>query len=119
MRVTVVLDPAYGARADHPLEPAFGLVESPENRKLAERLWSEGRCEPNSAVFKADGYASIGDAAVSTFFNVEEHHPSWTEIEFIGATLDEAVRRDLAAEGVDVIPTEAGFLVKRRADWRA
>ena len=115
MRVTVVLDRAYGGRADHPLEPAFWLVESPENRKLAEQLWSEGTCDPNSAVFKADGYASVGDAAVSTFFNVAEHHPSWTEIEFIGAPLDEAVRGERAAEGAEVVATTAGFLVKRDA----
>lgn len=114
MRVTVILDRAYGARDHHPLGSAFWLIESPENRSLAERVWSAGNSDPNSAVFKGDGFASMDDAAISTFFNVVEHHPLWTEIEFIGVRLSASIREELVGDGsVLVMETEDGFLVTR------
>ena len=56
MRVMVILDRAYGARDHHPLGSAFWLIESPENRRLAERVWSALKSDPNSAILKGDGY---------------------------------------------------------------
>jgi hypothetical protein len=113
VKVTVVLDPAYGGGRHPPLGPAFWLIESPENRALAERLWSAPGSDPNSAVFQGDRYSSTADAAITIFSNVGEHHPCWTEIEFIGAALDANIRAAFAGEEVDLSPTPLGFTASR------
>ncbi len=110
MKVTLVLDRAFGA-ASHPVvAPAFWLIASPENRALADRLHREQPCDPNSAVFSGDAYSSAGEAAIAMFPTVVEHHPEWTEIEFIGAGLDAEVRKAFADEGVGLTPTATGFV---------
>jgi hypothetical protein len=109
MKVTVVLDRGFGA-ASHPVvAPAFWLIASPENRALAGRLHREQSCDPNSAVFSG-GYASAGEAAIAIFPTVVEHHPEWTEMEFIGARLDAEVSKAFAEEGVGLTPTARGFV---------
>jgi hypothetical protein len=75
MKVTVVLDRAYGGESHPELGPAFWLIESPQNREFAERRWQSGACDPNSAVFSGDGHRSPEAAAIAIFASVIGHHP--------------------------------------------
>lgn len=115
MRITVVLDKAFGAAEQPNVGDAFWLIGSSANQALADRLRNEGWVEPNSAIFDGDRYESRAAAAVATFYNVLDHHPSWTEIEFIGVPLSP----DLAAELNDpdvgpLLSTADGFVVSRK-----
>jgi hypothetical protein len=110
VKVTIVLDPAFELKDLAVLGDAFWLVESPVNRALAERLWAAGRFDRNSAVFKASD-VSREEAAINAYFDVIEHHPSATEIFFVGAELSHEIRAELT--GAELIPVDGGFVASR------
>ena len=112
MKVTVVLDKEFGAGKAPRVEDAFWLIESPANKAFADQLRQAPNCDPNSALFSVGDTVSVSDAAVSTFFNVIEHHPDWSEIEFVGISPDKALKTALTREGASFSETAKGFIVK-------
>jgi len=111
MKVTVVFDPDFGGRPANDLGEAFWLMQSPSNRKLAEKLWRQGGYDSNSAVF--DGDASE-DSVIQTLLNVTLHHPDWTVIDVCGAAWTDEISAAIPeVAGCSVTPTLAGFAITR------
>jgi len=110
MKVTVILDPAYGLSNDEIPTPAYWIVDSSVNRALAGRMHRRSAANPNSAVFDGSLFMSLTDAALGIFPSVAEHHGCWTEMEFIGVGLNDQITASLAGEGVRLAPTQAGFI---------
>ncbi|MDR3509170.1 MAG: hypothetical protein P4L64_14850 [Caulobacteraceae bacterium] len=113
MKVDVIFDRDFGAKAGADLGRAFWLVESPPNRALAEEAWATRATDANSAVFKADDGVPLEDAALERLEDVDLHHPAWTEIAFLGIRLTGELQARLEALGLSVISGEGGFVVKR------
>ena len=100
MKVLIVFDPAYGGE----VADAVWIVDSPANRRWISD--HREKLHPNSAVF----FAKAGQAVA---WDVQEHHPDWTEIEAVGLILDEEVLAAITEEG-SLTPTAQGLRLLRR-----
>lgn len=100
MRVTIVLDPSFGEHGDIPGEGAFWLVESPANRRLAERLWAAGGYDPDSAVFKAAADSDQAKILIGLWPTILTHHPEMTEAVIPGFRPTAAFAEAIAPFGV-------------------
>jgi hypothetical protein len=115
MRVLVVFDKSFGVDPPVAIPATFWLIDSVANRALAERLSQNEGHDPNSAVFNGDLFTSVAEAAVSTYLSVAEHHPAWTEMEFVGLALSKDLERVLEGEKVSLTKATHGFVISRRS----
>lgn len=110
MKVTVVLDPTFGAHNDALSEP-WWIVDSVANRALAEKLRALPEFDPNSAVFKVGSTTSVEAAAIGIFGSIERHLPDWKEMEFVGVPLSREIGDTVTNWGLTVVPTINGFVL--------
>jgi hypothetical protein len=115
MKVTLILDPAYGERLDR-LDLPVWVCESPGNRLAAERRWASPGFDPRSVtVFKTVG-ESHDETCADIIRTIDEHHPEWTEITVVGAVATPGTRACFANfEPGDVVESEGGFTYLRSA----
>jgi hypothetical protein len=103
------------AEADWPVPgDAFWLVDTPENRAIAQRLWKSGQFDPNSALFQPRDGTGDCTALLELFATIADHHPNWTEVRVPG---DQPIR-DCCAKLRDLglrVAEEARTTVIRRA----
>ena len=114
MRVIVAFDRDFGAREQPDLGDAFWLIESPDNRALAQRCWAAGTTDPNSAVFQSHEVSPQDDDALERFEDVDLHHPNWTAITFVGIPLTKELRGHFEGCGLTAKPDPEGFVLERR-----
>lgn len=110
MKVTVVLDPNFGAQNDALSEP-WWIVDSVANRALADKLRALPGFDPNSAVFKVGSTTSAEAAVIGIFGSVERHLPDWREMEFVGVPLSREIDATVTDWGLSVVPTVDGFVL--------
>jgi hypothetical protein len=113
MRITVSFRSLTEAESRDPSD-AFWLVETPENRLIAERIWASGVTDPGSALFRARSGASAADEMLRILANIEDHHPGWDEIWVPGGQLARECRTSLRSLGLSISDKEQGTLVRRR-----
>jgi hypothetical protein len=113
MRILTILESGYGRREHPDLGDAAWLVESPENRSLATRVWAEAGSHPDVTLFNAPLDEPGDEHLWARFEDIDLHHPSWIEIVFVGVRLTEAFERDMLSLGATVAVTDVGFVVRR------
>lgn len=110
MHVVVAFSPEYGSADSAELGDAFWLVESPANRAIAEQKWQAKSTDPNSAIFKSGGAPDIE----GMFETVDLHHPSWSRVDFIGASLTSGLADVFRSEGFQIAELPSGFALTRK-----
>ncbi|WP_156136801.1 MULTISPECIES: hypothetical protein [unclassified Caulobacter] len=113
MRILTIFEAAYGSRENPNLGDAAWLVESPENRSLATRVWAEAGSGPEVTLFNAPLDEPGDEDALALFEDVDLHHPSWTEIGFVGVRLTEELAQVMLSLGATTAVTDAGFIARR------
>ena len=113
MRILTIFEDDYGSRESPDLGDAAWLVESPDNRSLATRLWAEVGSGSEITLFNAPVDEPSDGDALARFEDIDLHHPSWTEIGFVGIPLTEALEQSVLALGATIAVTDAGFAVRR------
>lgn len=113
MRVLIIFDSRYGAQPDADLADAVWLVESPENRSLATRLWSGGNSGSAITIFRSSSDELGAHEVLKKLDDVDLHHPDWTEIGVIGFELSPALARELHALGLSSMAIRSDFVVRR------
>ncbi len=111
MKILIILDPTYGTRNTSIEADAFWIVDSASNRALATASWNRRTFDPNSAIININRYTSRDDAALATFFNVLDHHPAWTEMEFADIPPPEPLIREATTLNLKVTAKPVGFTV--------
>jgi hypothetical protein len=123
-RVTVVVDPGFGAQLlDLPSgEPAW-VVDSAENHPPIEAIWRErkaGHLEGITA-FKFNASASREDWLVSELDAIElhrgefSHTPPWSVLNVVGVPWSDRIMQELAGFGfTEHVDTPYGFEAKRK-----
>jgi hypothetical protein len=84
MRVSVVFDPQWGAKAEKlaTLGPVW-LIDSEDNKAAASKLWARSGLPPGHVTtFEPQSLSDL-------LHTVSEHHPSWRTIHVYGASLRE------------------------------
>jgi len=110
MHVVVAFSPDYGSTSAPELGDAFWLVESPANRAVAQQRWQAKSTDPNSAIFQA----GAGSADIEGMFEtVDVHHPNWSRIDFMDASLTGALERQFLSEGFQISDLPSGFTLIR------
>ncbi|KQS55149.1 hypothetical protein ASG17_03375 [Brevundimonas sp. Leaf363] len=110
MHVVVAFSPNYGTADAPELGNAFWLVESPANRAIAEQKWKAKSTDPNSAILKS------GDApdVEGMFATVDLHHPNWSRVDFIGASLTNGLEYLFRDAGFQIAELPSGFALTRQ-----
>ena len=125
MRVFLIFEPAYDGEAPD----AVWISDTAPNRE-----WFEGnlpRLDAQSAIFPIPcdmldtvirsvtdrnnlgwRYETTETAAIQMVWNVQDHHPEWTEITVTGVPLTPKIAADLKDGGL-LAPTAAGFRLTR------
>lgn len=115
MHMVVAFTPDYGSAASPELGDAFWLVESPANRAIAELRWKAKATDPNSAIFKPGDLQTEPADIEGMFETVELHHPTWSQIDFVGVPLPPEVERIFRDEGFQISRKGSTFTLHRSA----
>ena len=105
-KVLLIFDPHFGDKL-RPLTSGspIWIINSSENDAVAHDLWNDK--VGNITTFRPADFTEL-------LGTVDDHHAGWKELEVIGETLtDSASKALLAYQPSSVVPTNAGFLVKR------
>jgi len=123
--VVMVVDPAFGERlASLPLGAPVWIVNTPTNKLVAQRLWSE-RPEVNHltgiTTFNISEGASREEILLDELDAIDLHHgsysadPPYTRIEVLGAPFSDKIRLALAEYGFQHFSrTTDGFVAMRQ-----
>lgn len=109
----MVFEGRYGGRANPDLGDAAWLVESPDNRSLATRVWADADAGSQVTLFNAPAAEPRDGDVIARFEDIDLHHPSWTEIGVVGVRLTPALEHQFRTLGIKVAAGESGFVARR------
>lgn len=105
MEVSIIFDAAFESNA----AGAVWIVDTAENRRWFDK---QVDLDAGSAVFTLEGGTVGREAILRSIWNVQEHHPDWSQIFVIGVPTGIKLLDDLRGEG-NVIATKQGFALAR------
>jgi hypothetical protein len=115
-RVFVILDDHFAEKASDlmPLGPIW-MKGSGANRAAAQTLWKLPNLPPDHVTVFNDTDETPEDAFISMLDTIDMHHPGWSSMEILGATLTPDLRAALESYGEGVFEQRAnGFAYIRR-----